>query len=106
MPLNTDKCRLLRTCNAKVEGSIPFTGTIHIKHLGQSARVGLFAGVAPGSGSAQSTRYKMQGLIGYIIIGVCVCVAVVAAALFVRDVRSSGRAAEKRRRLVSRLVGK
>jgi hypothetical protein len=48
----------------------------------------------------------MQGLIGYIIIGGCVCVAVVAAALFVRDVRSSERAAEKRRRLVSRLVGK
>ena len=37
-----------RTCNAKVEGSIPFTGTRFIKHLGQSARVGLFAGVTPG----------------------------------------------------------
>lgn len=106
MSLNADKCRLLRNCNAKVEGSIPFTGTIHIKHLGQSARVGLFAGAAPGPRLAQSTRYNMQGLIGYIIIGGCVCAAVVAVALFVRDVRSSERAAEKRRRLVSRLVGK
>jgi len=43
MAINADKSRFLRTCNAKVEGSIPFTGTIHIKHLGQSVRVGLFA---------------------------------------------------------------
>ena len=48
----------------------------------------------------------MRGLIGYIIIAACACVALVALALFVKDVRSSERAAEKRRRLVSRLVGK
>ncbi|MDX9974941.1 MAG: hypothetical protein RBU21_18280 [FCB group bacterium] len=48
----------------------------------------------------------MHGIAGFIIIGGCVCAAAVAAALFIRDVRSSQRAAEKRRRLASRLIGK
>ena len=48
----------------------------------------------------------MHGIAGFIIIGGCVCAAVVAATLFIRDVKSSQRAAEKRRRLASRLLGK
>jgi flagellar basal body-associated protein FliL len=32
-----------RTCNAKVEGSIPFSGTINSKRKGQPGRVGFFA---------------------------------------------------------------
>ncbi len=36
MAINADKSRFLRTCNAKVEGSIPFTGTNKIKFATQS----------------------------------------------------------------------
>jgi len=48
----------------------------------------------------------MHGIAGFIIIGGCVCAAVLAAVLFIRDVKHSQRAAEKRRRLASRLLGK
>lgn len=48
----------------------------------------------------------MYGIVGYIIIAGCIFAAALAAALFIRDVRSSQRAAEKRRRLASRLMGK
>lgn len=48
----------------------------------------------------------MHGIVGYIIIGGCVVALLVAVALFVFDVKSSKRGAEKRRRLASRLVGK
>ncbi len=61
-----------------------------------------FGGVRRDRGSGQ----EMHGIIGFIIIGACVCAAVLAAVLFIRDVRSSQRAAEKRRRLASRLLGK
>lgn len=55
---------------------------------------------------ASNQRPEMHGLVGYIIIGGCLCAAALAAVLFIRDVKSSQRAAEKRRRLASRLVGK
>ena len=48
----------------------------------------------------------MHGIAGFIIIGGCVCAALLAFALFIRDVKYSQRAAEKRRRLASRLMGK
>jgi hypothetical protein len=48
----------------------------------------------------------LDGIIGFTIIGACVCAALLAFALFIRDVKHSQRAAEKRRRLASRLVGK
>ena len=48
----------------------------------------------------------MHGLVGYIIIGGCICAVAVSAALFVRDFRNSKQGAEKRRRMVSRLLGK
>ncbi len=48
----------------------------------------------------------MHGLVGYIIIGGCVCLVAIAAASFVWDVRRSRQAEEKRRRLASRLKGK
>ncbi len=48
----------------------------------------------------------MHGILGYIIIGGCVVVALVAGASFVIDMRQSQRGAEKRRRLSSRLSGK
>ncbi len=48
----------------------------------------------------------MHGFVGYIIIGGCIVVALVAVALFVIDMRQSQRGAEKRRRLSSRLTGK
>lgn len=57
-------------------------------------------------GAPGARREAMHGIAGFIIIGGCVCAAVVAAALFIRDVKSSQRAAEKRRRLASRLMGK
>ena len=95
-----------RTCNAKVEGSIPFTGTNKIKRLGRSARVGLFAGSRRGDVSGAPSRSNMHGIVGYIIIGGCFCAAALAAVLFVRDVKHSKRAAAKRRRLASRLKGK
>jgi hypothetical protein len=34
--------------NEKVEGSIPFSGTIKINKLANLARVGFFVGLAPG----------------------------------------------------------
>ena len=48
----------------------------------------------------------MHGIVGYIIIGGCVVVPLVAVASFVIDMRQSQRGAEKRRRLSSRLTGK
>jgi hypothetical protein len=38
---NPEKCRVLRTCNAKVGGSIPLAGTSKFKRLRQSFGAGV-----------------------------------------------------------------
>lgn len=93
-----------RTCNAKVEGSIPFTGTNGFKDLGRSGWVGLFTGVTPGLRFSQTRPIMdMHGLLGVVVILGCVFAAIAAAVLFFRDMKNSKRAEQRRQQLVSRL---